>query len=246
MDRKNVNLSVCVPAFNEENTLKEAAEDLILNLSQQVNELEIIIVDDGSSDSTPQLAQELSAKYHQVKFIRRVKNQGIGSCYRDALAVAQGNYFTWFPSDHENSARELTKCLPFLKDDCIVTSHHRNHDSRPGFRRLISHIYTLVLNKYFRMNLKYYNGLTIIPTHVLRLAPLVADGFAFSAESIIYAVRSGCKVVELSAYLRGRACGKSKAFKIYSLWRMCKDFFRICLRCGRNIEVKNYADREVF
>jgi len=243
MSRKDIDISICVPAFNEESTLKEAVEDLILNLSQQANGLEIIIVDDGSTDSTLQLAQELSAKYYQVKFIRHVKNQGIGFCYRDALAVAQGNYFTWFPSDHENSATELAKCLPFLKDDCIVTSHHRDYDSRPGFRRLISHLYTLVLNKYFRMNLKYYNGLTIIPTHILRSTPLVAEGFAFSAESIIYAVRLGCKVVELSAHLRERISGGSKAFRICSLWRMCKDFFRIGLKCRRNIEVKDYANR---
>lgn len=242
MSKKDISISVCIPALNEENTLEKAVEDLVLTLAQCVNQLEVIIVDDGSTDSTSQLAEELVAKYHQLKFIGHVKNQGIGSCYRDALAVAQGNYFTWFPSDHENSAQELVKCLPFLEDNYIVTSHHRDYDSRPKTRRLISHTYTWILNKYFRMNLKYYNGLTIIPTHILRSAPLVAEGFAFSAEGIIYAVRFGCKVVELSAPLRGRVSGRSKAFKLSSLWRMCRDFFRICLRYGKECRSKKLCE----
>ena len=53
MNREDISLSVCVPAFNEENTLKEAVEDLILTLLQKIKELEIVIVDDASTDSTP-------------------------------------------------------------------------------------------------------------------------------------------------------------------------------------------------
>lgn len=238
MDKKNINISVCVPVFNEENTLKKAVDDLVLILTQYVNQLEVIIVDDGSNDLTSQLAEELSLKYHQVKFIRHVKNQGIGSCYHDALAIAQGNYFTWFPSDYENSVQELVDCIPFLENKCIVTSHHCDYDSRSKSRRLISHAYTWILNKYFRMNLKYYNGLAIISTHILRSSPLVAKGFAFSAESIIYAVLAGCKVIELSVPLRGRTCGKSKAFSVHSLLVMCKDFFCIL------IEKRNFCFRK--
>jgi len=225
MNREDISLSVCVPAFNEENTLKEAVEDLILTLLQKIKELEIVIVDDASTDSTPQLARELVAKHNQVKFISHAKNLGVGVCYRDALAVAQGKYFTWFPSDHENSAGELAKCLPFLNDNYIVTSHHRDYDFRSDFRRLISYIYTWVLNKYFRMNLKYYNGLTIIPTMCLRTTSLKSEGFAFGAESVIHAVQSGCKVVELSAPLRQRVSGKSKAFTIKSIYKVLKDLF---------------------
>ena len=230
MISKDISISICVPALNEEKSLELAVEDLLTILSRSVNKLEIIIVDDGSSDLTPQIAQKLVKRYNQVKLIRHKKNQGIGVCYRDALAVAQGKHFTWFPSDHENSAQELAKCFPFLKNNCIVTSHHRDYDSRSKIRRLISYIYTTGLNKCFELSLKYYNGLTIIPTYILRSVPLAAEGFAFSAESIIYAVRSGCKVVELSTPLRGRVSGKSKALKICSLWRMCKDVFRILVR----------------
>ncbi|MCF7916177.1 MAG: glycosyltransferase family 2 protein [Candidatus Omnitrophica bacterium] len=225
MNKKNITISICVPALNEEKNLEGAVEDLMLNLISHVRNFEIIIVDDGSIDSTPKLAKELSEKYYQVKFIKHSVNRGVGSCYRDALKAARGDYFTWFPSDHEDSAQELINCLPHLSKNCMIILNHRGYDCRSKFRQLLSYCYTWILNKYFKMNLKYYNGLTIIPTDILRLIPLAANGFAFSAEIIIHSIKSGCKVIELNAPLRKRASGSSKAFKINSLLRMCRDYF---------------------
>lgn len=132
------------------------------------------------------------------------KNLGIGSCYRDALKNAQGDYFTWFPGDYENSAEEFIQCLPYLSKDTIVTCHHLGYDNRLFIRRFLSCSYTWILNKYFHLHLKYYNGLTIFPSSKLRSFPLISNGFAFSAESMIRAVQCGCHVVELSTPLKTR------------------------------------------
>lgn len=224
---KDITLSVCVPAFNEEKTIQGAVKDLVFNLASRIKSLEIIIVNDGSTDLTWEKAQSLMEMHSQVKLINHKYNQGLGFCYRSALRVAQGDYFTWFPADHENSAQELLNCLPYLSSDCVVTSHHRGFDRRPKLRRFFSYTYVWLLNKYFRMDLKYYNGLTIIPVSILRKSILVTRGFAFSAESLIQAVKLGCKVIQLSSPLRGRASGRSKAFSFSSFWRMGRDFLLI-------------------
>lgn len=225
MMKDSVSISICVPAFNEEVTLRVAIEDLIFTLSCIVHDLEIIIVDDGSKDSTSQLADQLAKEYSQVKVIHHGKNLGIGTCYRNALAVAKGDYFTWFPSDHENSAEEFIKSLHYLKEDTIVTCHHQGRDPRSFLRRWISLIYIGILNKYFHINLKYYNGLTIFPISVLRSFPLVSNGFFLFAESVVKAIKKGCKVVELSAPLGKRELGKSKSLSFLSVVRMARDAF---------------------
>lgn len=227
MNKTDTSISVCVPAFNEEENLEEAVVDLVTVLSKSVGQFEIIIVDDASVDATYEIANNLSQKNKHIKVLSHLKNQGIGACYRSALSVAKNEYFTWFPSDHENFAQEIADCVPYLRDDRIVTSHHLDHDQRPAFRKMISRIYTWVLNKCFGMGLKYYNGLTVFPVKILRSVSLVAKGFAFSAESIICSVKEGCQVVELSAPLRGRISGKSKALSLSSILRMCKDM--ICV-----------------
>ena len=193
---KDVKLSICVPAFNEERSLKGAVEDLMLALSGLVNELEIIIIDDGSTDSTAQVAEQLSDKYSQVRVISHAKKSGVGISYRDALAVARGDYFTWFPGDHEDSAQEFTKYIPYLDSDTVVTCHHLGYDCRSLLRRSLSRIYTWILNRCFRLDLKYYNGLAIFPISKVRSLPLMANGFALFAENLIGAAKRGCRVVE--------------------------------------------------
>jgi len=226
MEKKNISISVCVPAFNEEGSLRAAVEDLLTTLSTAVQKLEIIIVNDGSTDFTPRLAEQLARIYYQVKVIHHKINLGIGVCYRDALLVAGGEYFTWFPGDHENSAEEFVQCLPYLGDGTVVTCYHQGQDSRTVLRRWLSRSYTRILNKYLHFNLKYYNGLTIFPTSILRSMPLVADGFGFPAESLVRAIQRGCPILELLAPLNKRRWGKSKAFSLLSLSRTARDIFK--------------------
>lgn len=223
----NINISICVPAFNEERSLEGSVEDLLTTLSPVVRWLEIIIVNDGSTDTTPRIAEQLANRYRQIKVIHHKKNAGIGVCYRDALAVAAGEYFTWFPSDHENAAVEFIQCLPYLKEKTVVTCNHRGLDPRPALRRWISCSYAFILNKYFHLDLKFYNGLTIYPVALLRTLPLVAKGFAFLAETLIRAIQSGYQVVELPSPLNNRIGGKSKSLTLASACQMLADLFRI-------------------
>ncbi len=232
---KDISISICVPAFNEKNTLRDAVEDLIKTLSLYVQKLEIIIVDDGSIDSTPQLADQIAKEYSQIKVIHHKRNLGIGVSYRDALAVADGTYYTWFPADHENSSQEFIQCLPYLKEDTIVICHHQGQDPRSFMRRIVSGSYTRLLNRCFRLKLKYYNGLAIFPTSVLRSLHLVANGFILLAESLIKASRYGCQVVELPVALGKRNCGKSKALSLLATKQMANDILRIFLKQNNKV-----------
>jgi len=229
-DRKqSLSISVCVPALNEENGLRGAVEDLRNILSPYLRKIEIIIVNDGSADRTAFLAEQIAEDYPEVKVIHHAKRLGVGACFRDALTIASGEYFTWFPADRENLAEEFIQCLPLLTPKTLVTCHHRGQDHRFFLRRWVSVFYASVLNGVFHLDIRYYNGLTIFPTSVLRSLRLVADGFIFLAESLIYSIKSGCAVVQLSAPLKKREGGKSKMFTWLSLKQTLKDIFRILL-----------------
>jgi len=223
----DIAVSICVPAFNEEKTLRGAVEDLLETLHSKVGGLDIIIVDDGSTDSTTQVSVQLMRMHKNIRVIRHAKRMGIGASYRDALKIARGDYFTWFPADHENSAQEFILCLPYLKKGAIATCYHRGQDPRTYLRRFISRGYTVLLNIVFRLNLKYYNGLTIFPLSALSPSVSLCDGFFFTAENIIKAVRRGYKVIELPAPLKGRASGSSSALTFSSFRQAISDILRI-------------------
>jgi len=227
--RRGVRLSVCVPALNEEKTLADTVADLRTGLAPFVSRLEIIIVNDGSTDATPALAEGIAREHPDTKVIHHRHKAGVGVCYRDGLACASGDYYTWFPADHENSAAELAGCVLHCLPDAVVTSHHKGADPRIFRRKVVSRIYTVLINTLFGLRITYYNGLSIYPVPVLKSFSLVADGFVFQAEAMVRAVKSGCRLIELQAPLKERAWGRSKAFTLSSFMRATHDAWHIAL-----------------
>ncbi|MCX5705914.1 MAG: glycosyltransferase family 2 protein [Candidatus Omnitrophica bacterium] len=232
--KEEISISVCVPAFNEEKNIEKTVMGLFDALLKHLYRFEIIIVDDGSIDLTGSLAESLSRRHSQIKLLKHSINLGIGRCYRDAMRIAEGNFFTWFPSDGEDTAEEMLMCLGRAKEGAIVTSYHAEHGGRSAFRRLLSGFYTLILNSLFGQRLKYYNGLSVVSTQRVRGMILVSDGFFCNAEIIIRAIKSGCKVIEVETKLAKRLSGRSKALTCGSLKRAGIDFIRI-LRAGKTV-----------
>ncbi|MCD6220835.1 glycosyltransferase family 2 protein [bacterium] len=229
MKSQIVSLSICIPAYNEEKSLRSTVEELIANLEDSYIDFEILIVDDGSTDSTFKIAKGLKRIYPEIKLFHHDKNAGIGVCFRTALANSTKEYFTWFPADGENSPGELINGVRFLNENLVVTSHHLGQDPRHLIRRIISRFYTLILNIKFNLRMKYYNGLTIFPASILKNLELRCKGFGIFAESIIKTLHSGCKIVELSYPLRGRGKGKSKVLTIKSGLRTFKELMYITI-----------------
>lgn len=227
-----MSLSICIPALNEEKTLRGSVADLREALGGSVGRLEIIIVDDGSTDATGRIADEIAGECPGIKVIHHECKKGLGAAYRHALSLATGDYFTWFPADHENNAAQFLAYLPYLDERTVVTSHHRGQDRRSLKRRIVSRTYSGLLNMLFGLDLAYYNGLAVFPIKVLRSSPPVADGFIFSAEALIRAVRAGCRVKELFVPLGKRSTGESKALTLASLSQALKDLVRIVSQKG--------------
>jgi glycosyltransferase involved in cell wall biosynthesis len=82
-------LSVIIPCFNEEKTLQECVLR-VLGIQSDALELEIIVVDDGSSDNSVKIANELAAQYSQIRVLVHQINQGKGAALATGFRSAGG------------------------------------------------------------------------------------------------------------------------------------------------------------
>lgn len=89
-------VSVVVPAWNAENFLEEAVNSVT---AQTYKNIEIIIINDKSSDATGDLAEELAKKDRRIKVIHNNKNLGIGSNRKKGVSEAKGKYICWQDAD---------------------------------------------------------------------------------------------------------------------------------------------------
>lgn len=117
---KDTKLSIVVPCFNEEKTLRKCIEK-VLEIADETLSLEIIIVDDGSSDQSLIIARELEDKYQEIVVLSHKKNQGKGAALRTGIQRVTGDFVAVQDADLEYNPMEFKKLLvPLINDKADV------------------------------------------------------------------------------------------------------------------------------
>ncbi len=221
-------LSIVVPAYNEEKTITDILERVV-KVPLPV-EKEIIVVDDGSTDATPELVDRLAKdKAKAIKVITSLSNQGKGAAVRLGLDRASGDYILIQDADRELSPEEIPRLLePILEGDADVVLGSRLLCGRQAMF-LYTYLCNLLLNGW--ANLLYGTRLTDIATGYKVFPKSVVDRIRFHAlafewdmELIAALHRLGVQIVEvpISYDPRTKSEGKGLTFwdGIVSAWML--------------------------
>ena len=93
-------ISIIIPVYNRERHLEECVDSILLSIE---NDVEIIIVDDGSTDRTPEICDKLKKKSDCIKVIHQT-NKGVANARNTGLSAASGEWIAWVDSDDLVSA----------------------------------------------------------------------------------------------------------------------------------------------
>jgi glycosyltransferase involved in cell wall biosynthesis len=119
------NLSIIIPTYNEESGIQKTLKGLISH--PRLADAEIIIVDDGSTDQTGQVARKLEG----VKVISHRINQGYGAALVSGMRQSSGEYIIWYDGDGQHNPSDLVKIYDRLVDDqldyCIGVRDRSSH-----------------------------------------------------------------------------------------------------------------------
>src|SRR4051812_7377858 len=222
-------LSVFVPAYNEVGNLAPTVETIMRALSVSVEDYEVIVVDDGSTDGTHEVADALAARFPEVRVIHNSRNMGLGYGWMRAVEAATRGSFIFVPGDNTWPYRSLMELFGNLGKADVVTSFTTNPGVRNPVRRLLSAVYTTSLNALFGLKMQYYHGLTIYPTELLRAHPITTYGFASMAEALLRAIHEGRSFIEVACAIEERATGRSKALTADSLTNIVSTIGRLFL-----------------
>lgn len=220
-------LTVLVPAFNEEKKLMNTVERLIRALEISFEDYEIIIVDDGSTDQTAVIADQLASQYHFIHVIHNQTNSGLGYSYARGVEMSSKRLFVYIPGDNSWPYRSILELFGSIGKADIVTSTASNPQARNGTRRIISSSYTHVLNLLFGYRMHYYNGLTIYPTVFLKKTPTKTTGFGFQAEILIKALSLGYSFIEVTLPIDEKTSSGSKAVTLKNIISVLQTIFRL-------------------
>lgn len=238
-------ISIVMPAHKELGNLEGAVnyvsqEINLLIQENKISDWEIIIVDslekDGSSDGTPQLADQIAEKNNHIRVIHNNGYVNLGCKYRQGLSVARFDYFMMVPGKNTLHGDSLRNLLSNIPKKGFVIGYQADMSRRPLKRRIISKSFTIFINLVFRLNLKYYNGTTVISTKILRDLKPNADDFAYMAEIIIILLkRYRLPYVEVPFYTKGRrSYGNTKATE----WKNIVSVAKTIMRLFKEVELR--------
>lgn len=181
-------LSFFLPVYNKQHTLKKVVE-IILDASKELSlDIEIIAIDDGSTDGSWSELLLLSKEDERIKVFHNKDNLGFSATFSKCIELSHSEYGMCLSTDGDIERSELPKVLQKLGQKPLILQHFENTSDRPIIRRIIANGYTFVLNKINGINLKYYNGCNIYPMGFLKELNIVESSFAFQGEVAIAAV----------------------------------------------------------
>jgi dolichol-phosphate mannosyltransferase len=218
-NNQNLTLSIIVPCYNEAATL-EICVGKILDFSAGQNfSLEIIIVDDASTDASAQILERIAARYNEIKVFKHEKNRGKGAALQTGFVHATGDFVGIHDADDEyNPADYLVMLEPLLngKADAVYGSRYL----RPDTRRVLYFWHTW-MNKSLTYVSNMFTNLDITDMEtcyklfrrevIERIAPQLKEKrFGFEPEITARLADSGCRVYECAISYNPRTYEEGK------------------------------------
>lgn len=196
-------ISVAVPALNEEQFLDKTVRDIVRAAEvAHLAGLEIIIIDDGSTDATPEIADRLAAEFAFVKVIHNGVNLGPGLSIRKSVAAATGRKYLIIAGDND-MAFELMVLLFRIHDQAdLISCFFLNRELRGRWRTTLSILFNLIYTWTFKVFLTYLNGPCIYPLDLIKSLDLKSTRFSIAAEMTIKCMRRGATFMEVPSYMQ--------------------------------------------
>jgi glycosyltransferase involved in cell wall biosynthesis len=222
-------LTIIVPALNEEKRLGFSVQEALTAAAECGVSCEIVVVDDGSTDRTREVALRLASDNPRLRVITNPRNFGLGGAYKVGLEAAQGSYVTWIPGDASHPADGLLAAYRAIGQADMIIPCPTNPEARGLARRFISSAFTCMVNLMTGYRIPYYNGLSIHRADLLRGIDLKTSGFGFQAEAITRLLGKGATYKVVETYITERQLGRSKAFRLKNVLAVLRTLAHILL-----------------
>ena len=203
--------------YNEEENVKRTTEQIQQVMGGTREKWELILVDDGSTDRTRILAEEMSRLYKNVRFFHYSPNCGVGKALKTGFEKARGEIIVTGDADLSYGAEDMPRLISAMRNgnlDLILASPYMTEGGTqnvPLYRLVVSKLGNAVLRLALGTDISCVTGIfRAYRKSMIEHLDLTSDGKEIEPEIVAKSLALGFLVDEIPATLKGREKGKSK------------------------------------
>jgi len=221
-------LSIFFPAYNDSGTIASMVVAAIMAARKLTRDFEVLVVNDGSRDQTPHIADELARVYPQVRVVHHATNGGYGSALRSGFANASKEYIFYTDGDAQYDPAEMNLLWAKLGPGVDVVNGYKISRSDPLHRIIIGRLYHHTVKALFGLKVRDVDcDFRLIRRSVFERVHLEKTSGVICLEMMKKIQDAGFAIVEAPVHHYHRAYGKSQFFNFGRIFRTGIDVLKL-------------------
>jgi glycosyltransferase involved in cell wall biosynthesis len=217
-------LSVFFPAYNDSGTIASMVIRTVKAASELTPDFEIIVVDDGSADSTAEIADELARTYPQVRAVHHPQNRDYGAALQTGFRSATKELIFYTDGDGQYDPAELAVLWAKMTPDTDLVNGYKISRADPIHRIVIGRIYHYIVSVLFGLKVRDVDcDFRLMRRTIFNRINLVKTSGIICVEMMKKIQDGRFRIVEVPVHHYHRAFGKSEFFNVRRLFRTGRD-----------------------
>ena len=224
-------ISVFFPAYNDQDSIAVMVNKTLAILPQFADDYEVIVVNDGSSDGTAAVLDELARKHSAVRVVHHQRNRGYGGALRTGFLTATKDLVFYTDGDGQYDVNELANLVPLMTSDVDVVNGYKIKRSDAKRRVVLGAMYKMLARMLFHLPIRDVDcDFRLMRREAIQSIDLVSTSGVVCTEMIYKLHRSGCRFTETPVHHYPRMHGQSQFFTFRRVGKTAFDFFALWLR----------------
>ncbi|MFI5182070.1 MAG: glycosyltransferase family 2 protein [Thermoanaerobaculia bacterium] len=210
---RSESLTIFFPCYNDAGTIGSLVAGAHLVGKESGREFEIVVVDDGSSDASAEILEELKTLYPELRVVYHGANRGYGGAIRSGFSAATKDLVFYTDGDGQYDVLELKKLLPVLQDGVDVVNGYKIARSDPWHRIVVGKIYVVLMRLLFQFRIRDVDcDFRLIRRPALETIVLKHSSGVICLELVKKLERAGYRFVDFPVHHYHRVHGRSQFF----------------------------------
>lgn len=221
-------LTIFFPAYNDSGTIASMVVTAVLTAGRLTPDFEVLVINDGSRDATPQVADELARIYPQVRVIHHQGNRGYGGALRSGFAHATKEFVFYTDGDAQYDPAEMADLWAQMGPGVDMVNGYKISRSDPFHRKVIGRVYHHTVKLLFGLTVRDVDcDFRLLRRAIFDKVTLTKNSGVICLEMMKKIQDAGFRIAEVPVHHFHRAYGKSQFFNFRRIFRTGIDVLKL-------------------